>query len=67
MIRPVGKKARRKAKQSIELPFEDEAQTEAVYYARRCGITAEEALRIIKEASPFKDARAAPALSRSIR
>ncbi|UCI10502.1 hypothetical protein [Mesorhizobium sp. B1-1-8] len=57
MIRGMSRKAERKAKEAIiALPFDDEVQTEAAYYARKCGITTEEALRIINEASPPKPA-----------
>lgn len=52
MIRDMGKKAKHKAKQAIiALPLDDEVQTEAAYYARLCGITPEEALRIIEAAN----------------
>ncbi|TPO07135.1 hypothetical protein FJ980_12490 [Mesorhizobium sp. B1-1-5] len=63
MIRFMGKKAKHKVRQTIALPLDDEVQTEAAYYARKCGITIEEALRIIKEARapmPPKDAKAVP-------
>ncbi|WP_246686001.1 hypothetical protein [Mesorhizobium sp. B2-4-6] len=50
----MGKKAKREATQAVALPFDEELQTEAAYYARRCGITTEEALRIIKEANVQK-------------
>ncbi|WP_246680473.1 MULTISPECIES: hypothetical protein [unclassified Mesorhizobium] len=47
----MSKKAKHKAKQAIiALPLDDEVQTEAAYYARLCGITPEEALRIIEAA-----------------
>ncbi|WP_246680564.1 hypothetical protein [Mesorhizobium sp. B2-4-13] len=48
----MSKKAKHKAIQAIiALPLDDEVQTEAAYYARLCGITAEEALRIIEAAN----------------
>jgi len=50
MIRTVGKKA----KQSREEPIDRERMAEADFYARRCGLTREEALRLLKEASPSK-------------
>ncbi|RWC28424.1 MAG: hypothetical protein EOS27_18880 [Mesorhizobium sp.] len=50
MIRTVGKKA----KQSREEPIDRERMAEAEFYARRCGLTREEALRLLKEASPSK-------------
>ncbi|TPL11721.1 hypothetical protein FJ938_03120 [Mesorhizobium sp. B2-4-14] len=52
MIRDMGKKAKLKAKQAIiALPLDEEVQTEAAYYARKCGITPEEALLIIEAAN----------------
>lgn len=48
MILFVGKKA----KQSREEPIDRERVAEADFYARRCGLTREEALRLLKEASP---------------
>ncbi|WP_246671417.1 MULTISPECIES: hypothetical protein [unclassified Mesorhizobium] len=46
----MAKKAKHKAKQAIiALPLDDEVQTEATYYARKCGITLEEAAKIIRE------------------
>ncbi|WP_181763429.1 hypothetical protein [Mesorhizobium sp. B2-4-15] len=58
----MGRKAKHKPKQAIiALPLDDEVQTEAAYYARKCGITTEEALRIIKEANPPKSTKGATA------
>ncbi|WP_245518454.1 MULTISPECIES: hypothetical protein [unclassified Mesorhizobium] len=50
----MGKKAKRKAKQAIEEPIEGELEAEAAYYARKVGITIDEAARIIREAHPPK-------------
>ena len=50
MIRVVGKKA----KLSREGPIDRERVAEADFYARRCGLTREEALKLLKEASPSK-------------
>jgi hypothetical protein len=50
MIRVMGKKAKRKPKQAIEAPIDREIGAEAAYYARKCGITIDEAARIIREA-----------------
>ncbi|MER8848570.1 hypothetical protein [Mesorhizobium australicum] len=58
MIRDVGKKAKHKARQAIIAPqLDDEVQTEAAYYARKCGITPEEALRRIEDANRSKSAK----------
>ncbi|RWA69063.1 hypothetical protein [Mesorhizobium sp.] len=48
----MGKKA--KAKQAIEPPLDRERTREADYYARKVGMTRDEALRIIREADPAK-------------
>jgi hypothetical protein len=48
MIRVVGKKAKQKRK--IEPPSDSERATEAEYYARKFGLTREEAARMIKDA-----------------
>ncbi|MBZ9850294.1 hypothetical protein LB565_20130 [Mesorhizobium sp. CA14] len=45
----MGKKAKQKAKQAIEVSLEGELAAEAVYYARKVGITKEEAAKIIRE------------------
>ena len=50
MIRLMGKKAEQKAKQEVETPIEGELEAEAAYYARKVGITVEEAAKIIREA-----------------
>ncbi|UCI05170.1 hypothetical protein [Mesorhizobium sp. B1-1-8] len=48
----MGKRAKHKARQAIaELSLDDEIQTEAAYYARKCGITTEEALQIMEAAN----------------
>jgi hypothetical protein len=47
----MGKKTKHKRKQAIEAPLEGELEAEAAYYARKCGITREEAARIIREAT----------------
>jgi hypothetical protein len=44
----------KKAKQSREEPIDSERVVEADFYARRCGLTREEALKLIKEAIPPK-------------
>ncbi|WP_245487776.1 MULTISPECIES: hypothetical protein [unclassified Mesorhizobium] len=49
----MGKKAKRKAKQAIEEPKEGEL-AEAAYYARKVGITIQEAAKIIREAKAPK-------------
>ncbi|MEI9430307.1 hypothetical protein [Mesorhizobium sp. Cs1299R1N3] len=46
----MGKKAKHKAKKVIDYPMEGELETEAAYYARKCGITTNEAAKIIREA-----------------
>jgi len=50
MIRLMGKKAKQKARQTIEAPLEADLETEAAYYARKVGITVFEAAKIIREA-----------------
>lgn len=50
MIWTVGKKA----KQSRKEPIDRERMAEAAFYARRCGLTHEEALKLLKEANPSK-------------
>ncbi|CDX21598.1 conserved hypothetical protein [Mesorhizobium sp. ORS 3324] len=40
----------KKAKQATEIPIARERMTEADYYARRCGLTRDEALRIMRKA-----------------
>jgi hypothetical protein len=54
MIRHMGKKAKQKAKQAIEAPIEGELEAEALYYARKCGITVAEAAKIIRDAQAPK-------------
>jgi len=44
----------KKAKQSREEPIDRERMAEAAFYARRCGLTHEEALKLLKEANPSK-------------
>jgi hypothetical protein len=51
MIRRMGKKTKHKRKQAIEAPLEGELEAEAAYYARKCGITINEAAKIIRDAS----------------
>ncbi|MBZ9799593.1 hypothetical protein [Mesorhizobium sp. ES1-4] len=59
----MGKKAKQKLKQAIVAPpIDDEVQTEAAYYARKCGITPEEAVRIIEAANRSEGRKGAPAL-----
>ena len=50
MIRHMGKKAKRKQKQAVEALLDGEREREADFYARKVGITRDEALRIINEA-----------------
>ena len=50
MIRVVGKKA----KQKIEPQADREMAIEAAYFARKFGLTKEEALKTLKEASVVK-------------
>jgi hypothetical protein len=40
-----------KAKHDIEAPIEGDLAAEAAYYARKCGITINEAAKIIRDAS----------------
>ncbi|WP_292646308.1 hypothetical protein [Mesorhizobium sp.] len=44
----------KKAKQSREEPIDRERVAEADFYARRCGLTRDEALKLFKEASTSK-------------
>ncbi|WP_245268759.1 hypothetical protein [Mesorhizobium loti] len=46
----MGKKAKRKAKQAVEAPLDAALEAEAAYYARKVGITPDEAAKIIREA-----------------
>ncbi|MBZ9739834.1 MULTISPECIES: hypothetical protein [unclassified Mesorhizobium] len=46
----MAKKAKNRAKKVIDIPTEGELETEAAYYARKCGITTDEAAKIIREA-----------------
>ncbi|TIT96958.1 MAG: hypothetical protein E5W55_10000 [Mesorhizobium sp.] len=46
----MGKKAKPKARQAIDPPLDRERTREADYYARKVGMTRDEALRIIREA-----------------
>ncbi|WP_246678552.1 hypothetical protein [Mesorhizobium sp. B2-4-17] len=56
----MGKRAKHKARQAIiALPLDDEIQTEAAYYARKCGITTEEALQIMEAANRAQGANGA--------
>ncbi|TPO13384.1 hypothetical protein FJ980_01435 [Mesorhizobium sp. B1-1-5] len=50
MIRPMGKKAKLRP-HVVEAPIEGELAAEATYYARKCGITIDEAAKIIREAN----------------
>ncbi len=50
MIRRMGKKPKLRAKHAVEEPIEGELAAEAAYYARKCGITIDEAAKIIREA-----------------
>ncbi|RWB18566.1 MAG: hypothetical protein EOQ40_24545 [Mesorhizobium sp.] len=51
----MGKKAKQKARQAIEPPLDRERTREAdYYYARKVGMTRDEAPRIIREADPPK-------------
>jgi len=50
MIRVVGKKAKR----TREDPIDPDRLAEAAYYARKYGLTRDQALKLIKEASPPK-------------
>ncbi|MBE1711063.1 hypothetical protein HKB47_21510 [Mesorhizobium japonicum] len=54
MIRHMGKKAKQKAMQAIDAPLEDGLEGEAAYYARKVGITRDEAAKIIREANAPK-------------
>ncbi|WP_296747217.1 hypothetical protein [Mesorhizobium sp.] len=46
----MGKRAKQKPQRAIEQSLEGELETEAAYYARKCGITIAEAAKIIREA-----------------
>ena len=46
----MGKKAKLRAKHAAETPLEGELAAEAAYYARKVGITVDEAAKIIREA-----------------
>ncbi|MGX8009666.1 hypothetical protein ACVDG8_011950 [Mesorhizobium sp. ORM8.1] len=46
----MAKKAKQKAKQAIDAALEDGLKAEAAYYARKVGITRDEAAKIIREA-----------------
>ncbi len=62
MIRAVGKKAKQKAKQAVEAQPESALEREASYYARKLGLTKDEALRMLEDAhtaKPFEIAHAA--------
>lgn len=48
--RVMGKKAKQMPKQAVQPPLDSELETEAAYYARKCGITIDEAAKIIREA-----------------
>jgi len=50
MIRLMGKKAKRKQRQAVGIPSDGEFEAEAAYYARKVGITPDEAAQIIREA-----------------
>lgn len=50
MIRLMGKKAKQTAKKAIDAPLEGRLEAEAAYYARKIGITRDEAAKIIQEA-----------------
>ncbi|MDX8454927.1 hypothetical protein RFM98_19365 [Mesorhizobium sp. VK9D] len=54
MIRFMGKRAKLKAKQAVEVPIDGELEAEAAYYARKVGITRDEAAKLIREANPPK-------------
>ncbi|MDX8455167.1 hypothetical protein RFM98_20640 [Mesorhizobium sp. VK9D] len=51
---PMGKKAQRKAKHAVDIPLDGELEAEAAYYARKVGITIDEAAKLIREANPPK-------------
>lgn len=44
----------KKTKQAGQSPIDREREIEAEYYARKCGLTRDGALKIIKDARPFK-------------
>ncbi|WP_202596436.1 hypothetical protein [Mesorhizobium loti] len=50
----MGRKAKRKAKQVAETPLDAALGAEAAYYARKVGITIDEAAKIIREAAAPK-------------
>jgi hypothetical protein len=50
----MGKKAKHKTKHKTKLAVEAPLEAEAAYYARKVGITRDEAARIIREASSPK-------------
>jgi len=46
----MGKKAKQKVKRAIDAPLEGWLEADAAYYARKVGITRDEAAKIIREA-----------------
>lgn len=50
MVHLMGKKARQEQKRAIVSPLQGELETKTAFYARKCGITMDEAARIIREA-----------------
>ena len=54
MIRHMGKTAKQKAKQAVEPQSETAIEREAAHYARKLGLTKEEALRMLEDAHTLK-------------
>ena len=50
MIRLMGKKVKQRVKKAIDAALEGGLEAEAAYYARKVGITRDEAAKIIQEA-----------------
>jgi hypothetical protein len=51
MILLMGKKAKLRTKHAAIEPLDSELAAEAAYYSRKCGITLDEAAKIIREAN----------------
>lgn len=54
----MGKKVKHKTKRVTEAPPDEDLEAEAAYYASRCGITRDEAVKIIRGAHEPKPSMA---------